>query len=564
MKRWGVLVAAAVIGAAIAPGQIASASSGAGAYRQASSIQAVPASGTASQGPSAAAQARFDRFAAQQPLYAHPVQLAGAKQAVARRMQAAASAATSGAAHLPVVKRSWNGVYSTDVVPPDTTGAVGPSSYIETVNVKAGIYSRTGSVITSGSLNTLLGAGGDCVTDPQMKYDANTGIFYYVALGVGNFFPCGQAANNLYIGWSKTSNPTGLGTSNWCKFIYAGYGSEIADYPKLGDTQSFFVVGANIYDDTGSDYLGSDVLAFAKPTDPGTCTSPLPGTKFSNITVPGSGTLIDRTPVPVVQTDPSDTGYVVAADFDGVGVCASGTDKTCGTHVAVFTVGNSGGTPTLSAATLVNVTRFDVPPNAPQKGVGVLIDTLDGRLTQATSGVDPNNATVDAAGAIWTQHAIFGGAGSKVRWYEIDPNAGTEIQEGNASSSKWYVFNGAIAPDRSFVPGGTSVNGGDMVVGVSTSSTSTYPAIRMVSKLGGAGQSAFVFVKGALGLNRDFSCVPPAPGFAAVCRWGDYSGASPDPVASASGHIWLANQYNVASQTKSDVDTRTFIWEATP
>lgn len=46
------------------------------------------------------------------------------------------------------------------------------------------------------------------------------------------------------------------------------------------------------------------------------------------------------------------------------------------------------------------------------------IDTGDGRLPQAISAIDPARA---GALAIWTSHTVSGGAGSMVRWYEIDP-----------------------------------------------------------------------------------------------------------------------------------------------
>ena len=49
--------------------------------------------------------------------------------------------------------------------------------------------------------------------------------------------------------------------------------------------------------------------------------------------------------------------------------------------------------------------------------------------------------------------------------------------------------------------------------------------------------------------------------FSGVCRWGDYAGASPDPVAGATGGtVWMANQYNVASTTSNNVDWRTWIF----
>ena len=56
------------------------------------------------------------------------------------------------------------------------------------------------------------------------------------------------------------------------------------------------------------------------------------------------------------------------------------------------------------------------------------------------------------------------------------------------------------------------------------------------------------------GRNLDFSC-------SSTCRWGDYAGASPDPIAGATGgRVWFVNQWNVASVTANDVDWRTQVF----
>jgi hypothetical protein len=96
-----------------------------------------------------------------------------------------------------------------------------------------------------------------------------------------------------------------------------------------------------------------------------------------------------------------------------------------------------------------------------------------------------------------------------------------------------------------------------MAMSINTSSA-TYPAIAAVWKKGAAGsQSALTTLVAATGPNVDFSCSP--------CRWGDYSGATPDPIATGTvGKVWLANQYNVASSSSSGVDWRTRIFALTP
>jgi hypothetical protein len=203
------------------------------------------------------------------------------------------------------------------------------------------------------------------------------------------------------------------------------------------------------------------------------------------------------------------------------------------------------------------VPTYSLPPNAPQCQGGRPLDTLDGRLEHAVEGSDP----VHSGFGLWTAHAVAGGAGAEERWYEINPFSNTIIQSGAATSPSLYVWNGAISSDRRVGPDGSAF-GGNMVMGFNTSNATTCTAIQMVSKVGNNPQSGFVLVKQSPGVDWDFFCGPN--GF---CRWGDYSGANPDPAADMTlptGKVWLTNQWNVASMNQSDVDNRTENWKATP
>jgi hypothetical protein len=207
----------------------------------------------------------------------------------------------------------------------------------------------------------------------------------------------------------------------------------------------------------------------------------------------------------------------------------------------------------LDPAITIPVAPYSVPASAPQPGTSATLDTLDTRLRHAVAAFDP----LLGATAVWTSHAVFGGAGSEERWYEIS-TAGTPsvAQSGSASSPSAYVWNGAISPNRAN-DGLSGAYGSDMVMGFNTSSTTEYPAIQMVSKRGTNGQSPWVMVEQSPGANIDDSCGP-------VCRWGDYSGASADPVAAAGGHVWLSGEFNTLGASATDKDWRTWNWEATP
>ena len=117
----------------------------------------------------------------------------------------------------PNVAPSFNGTYQTQLTPPDTTGAIGPDRYIETVNTKYAIFNRTGSQINSGTLSALTGIStslfGYSLSDPQMMWDVKTQRFYYTAVYYDSLF---LSDNGLAIGWSKTATPAS--SNDFCQY----------------------------------------------------------------------------------------------------------------------------------------------------------------------------------------------------------------------------------------------------------------------------------------------------------------------------------------------------------
>jgi hypothetical protein len=471
-----------------------------------------------------------------------------AKAAAAARVgQNAPSATTPSAGRDPIVGIEFQGQSDANFTPPDTTGAVGPTRFLEVVNSRFGIYDRAGALLDSGTLNVLAGVSSSrIVFDPQALWDPQTQRFYYAAVNSNSFF----TSHQLVFGWSKTSAPTT--DADWCKYSFGfGYtGGDLPDYPKLGDSQDFILIGANVFDG-GVSFQSADVAYVGKPA-PGTTCPSLSSLRKGKVTdfrdANGTQTF---TPIPANQTDASNTIVIVSNDpYEATRNFLTVFAVTPRANEAPF----SGRGPTGKS---VPIASYSMPPAAPQSGTSHVLDTLDARVTQAVSAIDPLHSNKVA---LWTQHAVLGGAGSQVRWYEIDAHAITPVtlQTGTVTSGSLYAFNGAISPDRAH-DGITAAFGGNMVLGFSTSSSSSFPAIQMVSKVGAGAQSGFVLVQSSPGSNWDFSCDP--------CRWGDYAGAVPDPAApqiGSVGAVWLSNQWNVAGLGSDAVDWRTWIWSATP
>ena len=167
---------------------------------------------------------------------------------------------------------------------------------------------------------------------------------------------------------------------------------------------------------------------------------------------------------------------------------------------------------------------------------GTELDTLSNRLMYRLKyrnfgghQVLTASHTVDATGT------DVGG----VRWYEFRaPGGGTD----------WDVYQqGTLAPDSdSRFMGDVAMDGdGNMLIGYTVSSTTTFPSVRVAGRLAGdplgtMGQGELEIVAGT-GVQEGGN------------RWGDYSTVSVDPVDNCT--FWIAQEY-VKNTGSFDWDTR--------
>lgn len=446
---------------------------------------------------------------------------------------------TASGSKAPASIRTWEGVSDPSFSPPDSTGAIGTTRYVELVNSKFAIYNRTSNVpLSSGTLNTLAGGTSATVFDPQVIWDPETNRFYYVMDKVFS-----GTDNRIAFGFSKTATPSSA--ADFCKYERL-HGSEFPDYPKLGDIQGLLLYGTNTFSGTTGSYLGSDLYSITKPPAGTTCPAASTfklGAKLSLKSADGTGA---QTPVPANQTDTSSVGYAVAR-----------ASSNPATFVPVYTITKNAttGALTVAAPRSLAVPSYSAPANASQPSTTNKLDTLDGRMTQAVSAIDPRFGRV----ALWTQHTTFGGFGAEVRWYEVNPSAATPslFQSGIATgASGRYIFNGAISPDRAR-SGTTAKFGGNMVLNYNSSSTTQFPDIRMRSKVGAGLISPEVLVKRSAFSHNDFTCA------SGTCRWGDYAAATPDPnqasTTATKGRVWSTSMF-----VKTANSWGSWNWAATP
>ena len=93
-----------------------------------------------------------------------------AKAAAARRFTTTAAKASGLGTAAPVTSLSWKGVSQAGHSPSDSTGAIGTTRYVETVNSKVGIYDRTGALVASDSLSNFWNENGNNNFDPQITW----------------------------------------------------------------------------------------------------------------------------------------------------------------------------------------------------------------------------------------------------------------------------------------------------------------------------------------------------------------------------------------------------------
>ena len=421
--------------------------------------------------------------------------------------------------------KAWAGY-----TPPDSTGAAGEDRYVEIVNSMIEVFNKDGTVASgpqdlqsfyiANGLALAPGAShddpGDSVFDVQVQWDSASGRWLIASADVlppPDSTTPGDAA--LIYGWSKTTDPGGA----WCLYQTTP-GMHFEDFPKLGHDGKYLMIGTNEFDNSSesSGFRGAQLWTAQTPAAGDITTCPA---STVNGPQPVSGVF---TPVPVNMADaaasPTATGYVVATPGSGTG-----------SSVRLFTVDSSGNVS--GSGAVIPVSTFSPPPNVQQPGTGDVIDSADGRLTQAVGIGDD----------IWTQHTVRGADGQRaeVRWYELDGATQSKLQEGAIGDLSNSVFNAAVSPaaDGTHAAIEFNVGGAFHLVDIrgQTRAAAT-PLGQMENELTVDTSSA---------IDQDFSC-DDGPS----CRWGDYSGASPDPETGNEAIVWATNQLNGPIQPDND------------
>jgi hypothetical protein len=165
-------------------------------------------------------------------------------------------------AAMPAPTLSFNGIpfpgVGCNCAPPDTNGVAGATQYVQIVNEGFQVFNKTtgASVYGPAAITTLWsGFGGVCQSardgDPVVLYDqiANRWIITQFA---GASVPTDEC-----IAVSTTSDATGT----WFRYGFH-LGSNFFDYPKLAVWPDAYYMSMNVFNSSGTAFLGPQPFAF--------------------------------------------------------------------------------------------------------------------------------------------------------------------------------------------------------------------------------------------------------------------------------------------------------------
>ena len=407
-----------------------------------------------------------------------------------------------------------SGTFTVQSAPPDTTGAVGATQYVQWVNSSLAVFDKTTGTAVYGPVagNTLFtGFGGACEAsndgDPVVQYDklANRWVLMQFAVPTGGpYFQC--------VAVSRTSDATGL--YDRYSFQYTGFN----DYPKAGVWPDGYYVTYNIFN--GNSFGGAKVCAMDRA-------SMLAGLAATQ------------------QCFQLSTAYggLLPADLDGTIAPSAGTPNymmNLGTNkLNLWKFSVNWATPassTFTGPTAIPVAAFAAACGGgtciPQAGTNRTLDSLADRLMYRLA----YRKFADGHEALVVNHAVSLGTNRKntyagTRWYEVrNPNTTPVVFQQSSyapdTTSRWM---GSIAMDKQ----------GNIALGYSASSSAIKPALRYATRL----------ATDAVNTLSNETVVVQGTGSqtGTLSRWGDYSHMSVDPVDDCT--FWYTSEYLKADGT---------------
>jgi hypothetical protein len=393
--------------------------------------------------------------------------------------------------------------YSVQYAPPDTTGAIGTTQYVQWVNVAFAVFNKSNGHKVLGPLlgKTLFSAlGGPCAStndgDPLVLFDHLSNRWVLSQFSVHNpYFQC--------VAVSQTDDATGAYN------LYALPFPQFNDYGKIGVWPDAYYMSYNMFNPSfqGARLCAMDRLAL----------------------------VAGLTATQVCYQLSNSHGGLLPADMDGTKLPDAGAPgwfleiansltkmNIYRLHADFLTPANS----TLTGPTTTKIAAFTLACGnggtcVPQPGTTQKLDTLGDRLMYRLA-----YRRIGKAEHLVVNHAVKSGTGVAPRWYEFKVNKLGNLKAVQQSTfapdadSRWM---GSVAMDKQ----------GNMAMGYSVSSTGTFPSIRYTGRL----------VTDPLSTMQAENSLTAGTGSqtTGLSRWGDYSTLTLDPADDCT--FWYTTEY---------------------
>ena len=404
-------------------------------------------------------------------------------------------------------------------IPPDTYGSAGPSHLMTMLNTEVRIQSKAGSITSTVTLATFWSSIAGSKFDPKVNYDAGSGRWLAVCDANGNL-----ATSKICFAISATSDPTGSWT--FYEFDADATDATWADYPGFGHNATWIAITHNMFTVAASPaYVGAKMWVIDKST--ALTGGPLTTTVFpTDFDVSGGVDGFTLQPCVTFGTEPN--LYIV----DNTGWGSGGTFM-----VRISRITGTGAAPAWSVqpgSTFASSGLFFVANNfnfsqidAPQSGIGTLVETNDPRMLNAVFRNSriwcTHSAGLPVAPATSTRTAAF--------WYQLDPAAmPTPITQSGA-------LDGGVGVHH-FFPSITANSSDDACIGFSRSDATkfveaVYSGRLALDPLGTMPFGVQVFKLGESSYSKFFGGTRN--------RWGDYSNTCIDPSDDLT--FWTIQEY---------------------
>jgi hypothetical protein len=414
---------------------------------------------------------------------------------------------------------SWNGIpypgVGCNCAPPDTDGEVGKSQYVQMVNEGLQVFDKLSGASVFGPVaiaSIWSGFGGACQSgsgDPIVVYDqlADRWIISQFAVPSGASVPQDEC-----IAISQTGDATGA----WYRYDFH-LTSNFLDYPKLGVWPDGYYMSGNVFNTSGTAFLGPQPFVFDRVKmlvgDP-TATSQTRGI------IGGSNeeSFLPADLDGIVPPPVGDPNHYVAFPQGSPLIY-----KVWAYHVDFTTPANSTFTleASVSAAAftaLCSSTRNCVPQLGTTAGLDAIADRMMFRNAYRRFS-DGHESLLD-------NYTVSANSVAGIRWIEL-----RRTQPGN-----WGIFQqSTYQPDTTWRWMGSiaSDNQGNIALGFSTSSSSINPQIRYAGRLVTDPSNTLS------GEQHLFDGTGSQTGTSN--RWGDYSDITVDPVDDCT--FYYTNEY---------------------